>query len=192
MLLFTPGKRCTGVRMMTQRNALLHKVTMRLLWVSGLLAFSGCATLEQRLPEDTPTATVLSHMGRPDITCPLDQGGQRLVWSGQPFLQASWGTDATAAGVTTGVKQLLTDASFAQLRQGEWHADKVRCTFGPPGEISGVGWLGNTQSVWSYSYKQDGVWNSLMHVYFDEAGYVTKFHPGPDPLYDPDRRFPLW
>ncbi len=156
------------------------------------LALGACATPEQRMPPGTRAETVRSEMGQPSVVCPLPDGGERWVWSGQPFMQASWATNVKPDGTTSGIEQVLTDASFSRLRQGNWHIDQVRCTWGPPGEISGVGWGRNVEKVWSYSYRQDGVWNSLMHVYFDDAGYVTRFHPGPDPLYEPDRFLPLW
>lgn len=163
----------------------------RLLASGGMLAFAlaGCATIEQRLPAGTPASEVLAAMGEPAITCPLPDGGRRLVWSGQPFMQASWASDIDAADRSGGVEQVLTDASFARLNQGGWDRDKVRCAFGPPAEISTVGLPGSRQLVWSYAYKQDTVWNSLMHIYFDAAGHVTRHHPGPDPTYDVDERF---
>lgn len=157
-----------------------------------LVLLAGCATPSQRMPAGTPVQQVVSNMGEPSLQCPLPDDGRRLVWSGQPFAQASWATDVGADGTTTGVQQILTDASFAQLRKGQWHADQVRCAFGPPATIASVGTPGNSQRVWSYAYRQDTVWNSLMHVFFDEAGYVTRMHPGPDPAYDPDRAFGDW
>lgn len=153
----------------------------------GLAA--GCTTLEQRLPPGTTGDQVQASMGTPSVVCPLPGGGQRLVWSGQPFRQASWATDVAPDGRSSGVQQILTDANFNRLREGNWSAEQVRCTFGPPAIIDAVGAPGHPQRVWSYAYKQDTVWNSLMFVYFDDAGYVTRVHPGPDPAYDTDSRF---
>lgn len=159
--------------------------------VAALAVLAGCATPSQRLPAGTPVAQAVSDMGKPALQCQAPDGSQRLVWSGQPYGQASWATHVRSDGTITGVEQILTDAGFAQLRKGQWHADQVRCMFGPPATITGVGLPGNTQLVWSYAYKQDSVWNSLMHIFFDDAGYVTRLHPGPDPNYDPDRPFGL-
>jgi hypothetical protein len=44
--------------------------------------------------------------------------------------------------------------------------------------------------VWSYRYKEAGVWNSMMHVHFDERGIVRQMLNGPDPRYDDRFRFP--
>lgn len=152
----------------------------------GLLA-AGCTTIEERLPPGSSLGEVRASMGTPAVTCALPDGGERLVWSGQPSLQASWATNVAADGTTSGVEQVLTDASFNRLREGTWGMEDVRCAFGPPAIIDSVGVPGRLQRVWSYAYKQDTVWNSLMFVFFDDAGYVTRFHPGPDPAYDPDR-----
>lgn len=149
---------------------------------------TGCTTLEEQLPDGTTSTEMLRAMGTPDVTCPLPGGGERWVWSGQPFFQASWATEVRPDNTTTGLEQVLTDESFDRLRQGTWHIDQVRCTWGPPADITGVGWGNNVHTVWSYSYRQGGVWNSLMHVYFDPAGQVTRHHPGPDPMYDPNLR----
>jgi hypothetical protein len=44
--------------------------------------------------------------------------------------------------------------------------------------------------VWSYRYRESGVWNSMMHVHFDQAGVVRQMLNGPDPRYqDHDRDF---
>lgn len=153
--------------------------------VAGALA--GCTTLEDRLPPGSSAGVVTAAMGQPTLACPLPGGGQRLVWSGQPFRQASWATNVAPDDTTSGVEQVLTDRGFGQLRTGEWNQERVRCTFGPPAEVGRVGVPGRTELVWSYAYRQDTVWNSLMHVHFDNAGFVTRAYPGPDPAYDPDR-----
>ena len=67
------------------------------------------------------------------------------------------------------------------------------CEFGPPAEQGGVGLPSSIQIVWSYRYKQNGVWDSLMHVYFGTDGErVTRFHPGPDPMYERDDFLPFF
>ena len=69
-------------------------------------------------------------------------------------------------------------------------AQQVQCEFGPPADISGVGLPSVRETVWAYRYKQSGVWNSPMYVYMGRDGnLVTRFHPGPDPIYDEDRRW---
>jgi hypothetical protein len=60
-------------------------------------------------------------------------------------------------------------------------------TIGRPSERSRVAM--HNYEVWSYRYKEAGVWNSMMHVHFDEAGIVRLMQNGPDPMYEEKRRF---
>ncbi len=161
-----------------------------LLAASFAVVLGGCATYAE-IPPGTPISQVKAQMGSPTLACPLPNGGQRLVWSGQPFGQFAWGTNVDSAGRIDQIQPLLTDRHFKVLSEGQWTPEQVTCEFGPPAEKAGVGLPSNIQIVWSYRYLQDGVWNSLMHVYFGTTGeFVTRHHPGPDPLYERER-FPF-
>src|SRR5690606_27747904 len=140
----------------------------------------------------TPFAQVQAEFGRPNYTCPLPDGGQRIIWSGQPFGQFAWGTNVDAQGRVGEIQQLLTDEHFRVLDEGTWTAEQVLCEFGPPAETESVGMPSVRQVVWSYRYQQSGVWSSLMYVYFGRNGdQVTRHHPGPDPMYERDRFLPF-
>ena len=158
---------------------------------AGLIAaavclLAGCTTMTQ-LPPGTPLAQVEAEYGRANFSCPAENGAQRLIWTQQPMGQYAWGTHVGSDGITDRITSLLTDEHFNKLATGTWTAEHVRCEFGPPAEITTVGLPSSTQIVWSYRYRQAGAWNSLMHVYFGNDGEsVTRFHPGPDPMYDRD------
>ncbi|WP_226954255.1 hypothetical protein [Mesopusillimonas faecipullorum] len=150
------------------------------------LALMGCAN-PVTLTAGTPLAQAEARLGRPNYTCQLNDGRERLIWSRQPFGQFAWGTNVNADGTISGVEALLTDNNFSKLAQGDWTAEQVLCEFGPPAEKGRVGLPSNLQIVWSYRYQQAGVWNSMMHVYLGKDGKkVTRFHPGPDPMYEKD------
>jgi hypothetical protein len=154
---------------------------------TALLA--GCANLQDLKP-GTPYAEAQKEFGQPTTVCVLNDGGQRVVWSQQPMGHYAWGTTVAANGRVGAVTQVLTDASFQQLAQGVWTPERVQCEFGPPESIGKVGLPSNLQVVWSYRYRQDGVWYSLMYVFFGADGkQVTKFFAGPDPLFMFDDRF---
>jgi len=158
----------------------------------GLAGLGACTTMVQNLPPGTPLATAESQYGQPNFTCTRPDGTQRAIWSQQPMGQYAWGTDITPDGRIAQMEALLTDAHFKRLGDGEWSADRVRCEFGPPARIDQVGIPSVRQVVWAYRYRQEGVWNSLMYVYLGRNGErVTRFHPGPDPMYDEDR-FGFW
>ncbi len=168
----------------------LRRFTLAALLPLALLY--GCTTFKS-VPPGTPLAQVQSEFGRPNYSCPLPDGGQRVIRSGQPFGQFAWGTDVDAQGRVGEISQLLTDQHFRKLGEGNWTPEQVLCEFGPPAEQGGVGLPSSIQIVWSYRYRQNDVWNSLMHVYFGQDGErVTRFHPGPDPMYDPDRFLPFF
>jgi len=155
------------------------------------LALSGCANMTD-VAVGTPLDQVVAQFGQPTVTCPADGGGQMLVWSTQPYGQYAWHTQTDAQGRVGPVRATFTDANFARLRVGVWTPQDVLCAFGPPAERVSVGLPSVRQIVWSYRYRQDGVWNSLMHVYFGRDGErVTNLHPGPDPLFEPPRELLL-
>ncbi|CDM23450.1 hypothetical protein [Castellaniella defragrans] len=154
------------------------------------LWLAGCASIAAT-PPGTPLAQVSAQFGAPTLQCTDRQGRNRVVWSQQPLGQYAWGATVDAGGLVQGIEPILTDEHFQVLKQGEWTADQVRCEFGPPAIVDTAGLPSVRQIVWSYRYKQDHVWNSLMYVFMGPDGTrVTRFHPGPDPMYDREDAYP--
>lgn len=155
------------------------------------IACTGCANMTETRP-GTPYADVQAEFGRPTMTCALNDGRLRAIWSQQPFGQYAWGTNIGADGRVGPVVQILDDKVFEQLSDGVWDAARVQCEFGPPADIDGVGLPGNIKTVWSYRYKQYGVWNSMMYVFFNpDTNIVIDHYPGPDPMFMYDDSW-LW
>jgi hypothetical protein len=77
---------------------------------------------------------------------------------------------------------VLTSENFAKVKVDHWTKDDILRNFGRPAEISRVYF--HDYEVWSYRYKEAGVWNSLMSVHFDHQGVVRQMLNGPDPMYD--------
>lgn len=75
-----------------------------------------------------------------------------------------------------------TDAAFAAIAIGKDTQHTVRATFGPPDETTYLA-LRDLQ-VWSYRYRQQDVWYSMMHIHFDRNGIVRELQSGPDPERD--------
>ncbi len=152
----------------------------------------GCANMADT-PPGTPLAQVEAKFGVPTLQCTDRQGRERVIWSQQPFGQYAWASTVDPQGRVESVQPILTDEHFEVLKQGTWTPDQVRCEFGPPAFTDAVGLPSVRQIVWNYRYKQDHVWNSLMFVFFGRDGdHVTKFHPGPDPMYDHEDREPIF
>ncbi|NYT66200.1 hypothetical protein H0A58_09490 [Alcaligenaceae bacterium] len=165
-----------------------NRLTKTLLPALTIFALTGCTTMAD-LPAGTPLNQIQAKYGPPSTVCPTPDGGQRLIWSTQPNGQYAWGTTVDAQGQTGAIVPILTDAHFNVLAQGTWTEDQVICEFGQPSIIDTVGLPGSSHKVFSYRYRQSHVWNSLMYVYFDQySGLVTRFHAGPDPMYDDRNR----
>lgn len=154
---------------------------------TGLALLAACGGNMATLPAGTSLAAIEKQYGKPDFQCTLPNGTERVIWTQQPMGQYAWGSDLDANGNPVKIELLLQDSQFAKLGSGRWTPDDVRCAFGPPAKIETVGLPSLTQTVWSYRYRESGAWNSLMYVYFGTDGtHVTRFHPGPDPLYTRD------
>lgn len=151
--------------------------------VSAVALLVGCGSLNDIKPGDT-LAAVENRFGKPTTTCRLDDGQQRFVWSQQPFGQYAWGANVNSQGQITSIEQVLDDKVFEKLADGVWTPERVMCEFGPPEEITKVGLPSDLKIVWSYRYRQFGVWYSLMNVFFGTDGkQVTQFFAGPDPMF---------
>lgn len=155
--------------------------------LAAVISLAGCTNMAQT-PPGTALSVIQSEYGAPNYRCTTETGQERVIWSQQPFGQYAWGANITPDGRAESVELVLSDAYIQRLAQGTWTPEQVRCAFGPPAKIELVGMPSVRETVWSYRYKESGVWNSLMYIYFGTDGKkVTRFHPGPDPLFDRDR-----
>lgn len=159
-------------------------VFMRKIVILAILAalLNGCADFPRAAPAvGDPLATVKAKFGQPSATYP-DGAGQVLEYATGPFGQQTWMARIGADGRLASFEQVLDDRKFATVRIGAATRDQILRTFGKPAETSRLALTG--QTVWSYRYKESGVWNSLMHVHFDQAGIVRGMMNGPDPMYE--------
>jgi hypothetical protein len=162
---------------------------IRITTLAGALLLSGCAPFLRQAPAvGEPRAAVDAKLGRPHAVYPLPDGGQILEYAGQPMGQFQYMATLGPDGRLVSYEQVLTSEKFATVKVDRWTKDDILRTFGHPAEISGVAF--HNYEVWSYRYKESGVWDSMMHVHFDQAGIVRQMLNGPDPRYDDRFRFP--
>ncbi|HLT99131.1 MAG TPA: hypothetical protein VKZ70_05265 [Burkholderiaceae bacterium] len=154
------------------------------LTTGAALLLSACATMGD-IPPGASVSEVQARYGAPSVECPQADGSSLVVWSTQPMGHYAWATRVAPDGSTGALEQVLTDEAFRRVQVNEWTSDQLRCHFGPPAEISSVGLPSVRQTIWSYRYRQSGVWYSLMHFYLSDDGTITRMHPGPDPLFEP-------
>jgi len=127
-------------------------------------------------------AEVIARLGQP--THVYQDGANRLLEymhgpMGQTTNMARIGPD----GKLVSYEQVLTMPMFATIKLGEADKEKVLRTIGAPSETRF--YSASQLEAWSYPFKEHGVWDSLMSVYFDKAGIVRRMESGPDPKYDP-------
>ncbi|QPI49770.1 hypothetical protein IV454_30865 [Massilia antarctica] len=155
--------------------------------LSALLALGGCAAMMRTppLPGDTFEA-VRAKFGEPTAVHSLPSG-QVLEYATGPFGQFTWMARMGPDGRLIAFEQVLGDVGFGRIKIDKATRADVMATVGRPAERSYLA-LSDLE-VWSYRYKESGVWNSMMHVHFDRAGIVRKMISGPDPMYEEKRGF---
>jgi hypothetical protein len=148
-----------------------------------LLALSACAPLVHRTPAvGTPLAGVTASLGQPSAVYPAPDGGQVLEYRGQPMGQFQHMARIGPDGRLVSWEQVLTTENFARVQIGYWKKDDILRHFGRPAEVSRE--RVNDDEVWSYRYKEKGVWDSLMNITFTKVGVVRRMENSPDPVLD--------
>lgn len=141
----------------------------------------GCASIASVSP-GTDLAELRARFGPPTVESIDPDGASRLVYGTGPFGQFAYAV-TVRGGKVAGIRQVLTNTEFAQVRIGHDDRAAIRARFGPPAEISRL--TLTPREVWSYRMKLDDVFPALMHVQFSADGIVREMIAGPDPLYDP-------
>lgn len=146
----------------------------------------GCAVFsEQPVPLGASEAALIAQLGTPTDRYTLNDG-HLLEYRRGPWGQQTYMARIDSSGQLTSYEQVLTTAKFGTIKIGQDNKADVLRTIGAPSETSYLNLV--QQEVWSYPYKESGVWDSLMHVYFNHAGIVQRLQNGPDPKFDPDSR----
>lgn len=148
---------------------------------------AGCASLmPAAVNVGDSAADLVAKRGEP--THRYKEGSEEIY----EYMQGPWGQRTymariDSAGRVKSFEQVLTNEKFASIEVGKATKDTVLRTIGAPSDTSYLSL--RDLEVWSYPYKESNVWNSLMHVHFDRAGVVRQMMNGPDPRFDPDKRF---
>jgi len=163
----------------------MRKIVDLILLLTAAAGLAGCATTPRTAPSPgDPRELVITKFGQPTGVYPAPPG-EELEYATGPYGQFTWMATLDAAGRLVKFEQVLTGQTFATIRiDAATKADVLR-TVGRPAERSRV--MMHNYEVWSYRYKESGVWNSMMHVHFDEAGIVRMMLNGPDPMYEERR-----
>ena len=157
------------------------------IFCASLFVVGGCANFGAPAPAPGDSAdTVKLKLGQP--TSSYSAGPEQLLeYAHGPMGQTTFMARIGADGRLTAFEQVLTDEKFATIMVGTATRDDVLRTVGRPAEKSYLPL--RDFDVWSYRYKESGVWNSMMHVHFDRGGVVRMMQNGPDPMYEEKRFF---
>ena len=150
----------------------------------SLTAFvlAGCVSFSnENLKSGMSEQEVIAKLGNPAAR--YQEGNTQLL----EYPQGRWGQYAhmvrfDANGKLVSWEQVLTVEKFATVKVGATSKSDILRMFGHPAETD---WLPLRQlEVWSYRYKEGGVWDSMMHVHFDQSGVVQQMQNGRDPMFD--------
>ncbi|WP_223468790.1 hypothetical protein [Massilia soli] len=159
---------------------------IKMLIVGSAAALAGCVGMTRTAPVPGDTvADTQAKFGAPTAVYAAPSG-QVMEYATGPMGQYTWMAKVGPDGRLVSFEQVLTGEKFATLKIGKARKEDVLRTIGRPAETS---FLSLPQlEVWSYRYKEAGVWNSMMHVHFDRSGVLSMMQNGPDPMYE-ERRF---
>jgi hypothetical protein len=160
----------------------MHKMMKMATFCSAVVLAACAGPLFRQAPTvGEPLAAVTAKMGQPTSVYPAPDG-QVLEYATGPMGQYTFMARIGADGRLVSYEQVLTGEKFATIKIDQATKADVLRTIGRPAERSRVA-LRNYE-VWSYRYKEAGVWNSLMHVHFDQNGVVRQMINGPDPMFE--------
>ncbi len=127
-------------------------------------------------------AELISMRGKPDFEQQVN-GYRLLEWSGNNSSQYTYMATIAPDGTMVNYEQVLTVEKFYSLKPGRSTKQDVLRTVGHPDPFETDYLPLSGYEVWSYRYKESGVWNSMMHIHFDSQGVVRRLENGMDPLY---------
>lgn len=148
-------------------------------------ALSGCASLFQ--PPVTPGESeeqVVARLGAPSNVYP--DGDSRLFeYAAGAFGQYQYMARIGPDHRLVSYQQVWTIENFRAIRTRQDTKLDVLRRVGRPTEVTRYARI--PFEAWNYGFKESGVWNSQMTVYFTDQGIVEKVENGPDPRFDDTR-----
>ena len=152
-----------------------------------LAVLAGCASWNVPPPQaGEPRAAVEARLGRPTAIYQLATGPE-LEYATGPYGQYTYMARFGPDDKLISYEQVLDTPGFARVKVGVSTQQDVLHLLGRPTEKS---YLSIPKLVvWSYRYKESGVWDSMMHVHFDHDGIVRMMMNGPDPDKEERRSF---
>ena len=152
----------------------------KLIFVAMLpIVLSACASLSPpQLAAGESAEAVKAKLGQPTATY-ANGRDTMLEYAGGPFGQYTRMARIGPDGKLISFEQVLSSEKFATIKPRQDNKQTVLSTFGRPAQQ--VRYASVDGDVWVYRYKEQNVWDSVMHVEFDRNGTVLALVNGPDP-----------
>jgi hypothetical protein len=128
------------------------------------------------IPPGMPRDDVIAKMGRPTAIIPLQNNGERLQYSSQPYGRYAYMVDLDSSGKVVRAGQVLTEANFQLIRPGVWTRTDVEREFGPPAWVDRV--TSFAGSVMTYRWRDTANADMFYYIYVDSDNVVRRAHPG--------------
>ncbi len=137
----------------------------------ALLA-AGCASYNgNSLKSGVSTESeVRGVMGQPAAEFTSGDGSRRLAYPHGPLGTQTYMADVGPDGRVQGVRQVLNDDTFHQVRSGMTR-DEILRLIGPPGDTMAFERL--RQTSWEWRYVDTWGYRAIFSVNFDESGIVV-------------------
>ena len=163
----------------------LNRTFAALLMLALLAGCAGYGSASFQVGDTEPT--IISRLGQP--TARYREGSDTIL----AYVHGPWGQQTHIARLDTNGKlisyeQVLTTQQFNTVVIGQTTKENILHRFSVPAETSYLSL--SKLEVWTYRYKENGVWDSMMHIHFDKDGIVRKMLNGPDTWLDHDERLP--
>ncbi|WP_029363008.1 hypothetical protein [Herbaspirillum lusitanum] len=155
------------------------------LLAAAALSLSGCASLlAPPVAAGDSEEQVVTRLGPPTNVYP-DGNVRVFEYGAGPFSQYQYMARIGPDHRLISYEQVWTIENFRAIRPKQDTKLDVLRRVGRPTEVTRYARI--PFEAWNYGYKESGVWNSQMTVYFDDNGIVRKVENGPDPRYDDSR-----
>lgn len=156
--------------------------------LAATLCLGACSSLfGPPLAPGASEAEVIARLGQPAAIYP-DGNSHLLSYPGGPVGQYSYMARIAADGTLISYTQVWTLRNFQSIRPGQDSKQDVLRLLGQPTKVMRYARI--PYEAWNYGFKESGVWNSQMSVFFDDQGIVKKVENGPDPRFN-DSRWPF-
>jgi hypothetical protein len=147
---------------------------------AAVLLLSGCdqvAKVELK-PGVSSADDVKRYMGKPEMVWEEKDGTQFLEFPRAPEGHQTYVVEIGPDGKYKGMKNILTDESFAKIQAGQTQ-DDVRRTLGKPTEI--VEFKLKNETVWSWKFSPGPGQSEIFNVHYSPDGKVKTTSKSVDP-----------